>query len=160
MTIFQYFICPVLSDFKQFFIVSSFKKIFYPPPEDSELCLTLRQLCTSSVALILGHLETAKWLILEFMFAENQNYYPITDLVSGRRPMYTVISAYHSADYTREIQHILVLSALKLVERRKYFVGLVTALLWQILHLLSSTKKHKHFIFSENDPFSYLNILS
>ena len=91
---------------------------------------------TSSVPLILMHFVNGEWLILEFMFAENQNYYPITDLVSGRRPMYTVISAYHSADYTREIQHILVLSALKLVERRKYFVGLVTALLWQILHLL------------------------
>ena len=83
---------------------------------------------------MLGNLVTAKCLVLEFMFGENQNYYPITDLVSGRRPMYTVISAYHSADYTREIQLILVLSALKLVERRKYFVGLVTALLWQILH--------------------------
>ena len=58
----------------------------------------------------LGHLVlvTAKRLILKCMFAENQNYCPITDRISGRRPLSTAISAYHSADIIREIQHIFV----------------------------------------------------
>ena len=61
---------------------------------------------TSSVPLTLGHFVTTKWLILECIFAENQNYYPITDLISGRHPMSTAISAYHSAHIIRELQQI------------------------------------------------------
>ena len=57
---------------------------------------------SSSVPVTLGHLGTAKLLNLEFVFAENQTYYPITNLISGRRPMSHISSAYHSAVITRE----------------------------------------------------------
>ena len=70
---------------------------------------------TASVPHTLGPLVTAKWLILEFIFAKNQHYY--TDIFSGRRRTSTLISASYSADMTGEIHQIFVtkqgLSALK-----------------------------------------------
>ena len=51
---------------------------------------------------------SCKVVEVELLFAANQKYYSITDLISGRRPMSTVISACHPADTTREIQYILV----------------------------------------------------
>ena len=76
---------------------------------------------TFSIQLILVHLVTGKWFILEFMFTENHNYYPITYLINGRRPMINVISTQHSADITREIQHILVTKCPKMSETEEVY---------------------------------------
>lgn len=76
----------------------------------------------------LGDLVSPKWVILEFMFAENQKHYSVTDHIRGRRPMSTVISVFHLADITRKIEHILVSQCPKVSEMEEVLdhnVGLI-----------------------------------